>query len=751
MRFSALLLVGVLCTFFQAPAQQNFVTQHDSSIIVNISEYDSAGTPIDLEGLNWKFNPGHNPEWADPDYNDSDWHTLSPQSDSLLAVKDSLWKGHGWFRLTFTADSSFYEIPRHLEFDSYGAAEVYIDGRKIDSYGSPALSLSEENLPTFLPTLYPTLGLNQTREHVLAVRYSFHNQEKLQKLSYTGDIGIGFSIHIHRAEQYLSQYRSELNIDLAFLVSLVVLLMITLLHFSFYIKFPNDEDNFWVFLVTLHLSIVVGLLFQYRFLDVKGMLSVGSAYLMSYAFFQFCCMIPIALSSLLETQKHSFWKYLPAAGVLIAVCHFLVMKSSESGPQNFANVIPVLVLLYVLVAGSLIIWEAKQLQRENIWIVATGFLTLPILCLATIFIMIVTVFGFGPTTLENFLPYLIRVVIILSILSLPICMSVYVGTMFFDLYGDLESQVEKRTKELHEKNQELEQANQEIQQQRDEVAEARDNLEKALHELQETQDQLVQQEKLASLGQLTAGIAHEIKNPLNFVNNFSDLSVELVEEAREEIKNSESSNQNSEVLNLLDDVEMNLKKINEHGNRADGIVRSMLQHSRGGDGEMESTDLNALVEEYVNLSFHGMRASEHPINVDIELDLGESVGEIPLIAEDFSRVILNLCNNAFDAMREKLSAASDQPSANYQPTLSVRTKSGNGEIVIEIEDNGPGIPEDIRGDIMQPFFTTKEGTEGTGLGLSITNDIVKAHGGEIHLESDQSGTKIGIQIPNDTQ
>ncbi len=264
-----------------------------------------------------------------------------------------------------------------------------------------------------------------------------------------------------------------------------------------------------------------------------------------------------------------------------------------------------------------------------------------------------------------------------------------------------------------------------------ELEEAYDELETAHEDLKAAQEQLVQQEKLASLGQLTAGIAHEIKNPLNFVNNFSDLSVELVEEAREEIKNSESSNQNSEVLDLLDDIEMNLKKINEHGDRADGIVKSMLQHSRGGDGEMEPTDLNALIEEYVNLSFHGMRASEHPINVDIELELDENMGEIPLIAEDFSRVIINLCNNAFDAMREKL-----ETEEHYEPKLSARTKRKDDFVVIEIEDNGPGISEDVKDRILQPFYTTKEGAEGTGLGLSITNDIVKAHGGEIQIESE---------------
>ena len=160
----------------------------------------------------------------------------------------------------------------------------------------------------------------------------------------------------------------------------------------------------------------------------------------------------------------------------------------------------------------------------------------------------------------------------------------------------------------------------------------------------------------------------------------------------------------------------------------------MLQHSRGGDGKMEPTNLNSLTKEYVNLAFHGMRAGKQPINVDINLDLDEQIGEIPLVAEDFSRVILNLTNNAFDAMREKMTGDGG-PETGYQPKLTVRTHRKDTTITIEIEDNGPGIPEEMKDKILQPFFTTKKGTAGTGLGLSITNDIIKAHRGELEIES----------------
>jgi len=298
----------------------------------------------------------------------------------------------------------------------------------------------------------------------------------------------------------------------------------------------------------------------------------------------------------------------------------------------------------------------------------------------------------------------------------------------------------------------LEETIEELEQKRKAIEESNEALQKSLQELKAAQDQLVQQEKLASLGQLTAGIAHEIKNPLNFVNNFSEVSIELIEEVKEEVRIQKSGGRSdkSEIMVLLDDIKMNLLKIHEHGSRADSIVRSMLQHSKGGSGTKEPTDLNHLIEEYLNLSFHGMRAGPNPINVDLQLDLDETIGTVEVNPEDISRVLINLFNNAFDAMREKLQNSEFRilNSEAYRPKLTVRTKHSNTNIAIEIEDNGPGIPDDIKDKILQPFFTTKKGTEGTGLGLSISSDIIKAHGGFLNIESQiESKTKFIINIP----
>ncbi|MBN3521001.1 nuclear transport factor 2 family protein [Algoriphagus lutimaris] len=274
---------------------------------------------------------------------------------------------------------------------------------------------------------------------------------------------------------------------------------------------------------------------------------------------------------------------------------------------------------------------------------------------------------------------------------------------------------------------------------------AKAKAEQALKDLKAAQEQLVQQEKLASLGQLTAGIAHEIKNPLNFVNNFSDLSSELIEEVFEELENIEDSISKEEIIAILEDVQSNLKKVHEHGTRADGIVKSMLQHSRGGAGKVDNIPVNDLVQEFVKLSFHGMRAGKNPINVDLDFQLDEQVGEVDLVMEDFSRVILNIANNAFDAMREKLK--NEDPNS-YLPKFTVKTERHPNEILLTFKDNGPGIPKKLQDKILQPFFTTKKGTEGTGLGLSITHDIIKAHGGKLSVESEiNQSTSFTITIP----
>jgi len=265
-------------------------------------------------------------------------------------------------------------------------------------------------------------------------------------------------------------------------------------------------------------------------------------------------------------------------------------------------------------------------------------------------------------------------------------------------------------------------------------------LEKTLNELKSTQSQLIQSEKMASLGELTAGIAHEIQNPLNFVNNFSEVNGELIQELKAE---AESGNL-EEVKGIAKEIEFNSEKINHHGKRADAIVKGMLQHSRTSSGQKEPTDINALADEYLRLAYHGIRAKDKSFNATMKTDFDESVGKINIIPQDIGRVILNLINNAFYAVDEKRK----QNLNGYEPTVSVSTKKNNGKVEISVKDNGNGIPQKVLDKIFQPFFTTKPTGQGTGLGLSLSYDIVKAHGGELRVETkDGEGSVFIIQLP----
>jgi signal transduction histidine kinase len=256
---------------------------------------------------------------------------------------------------------------------------------------------------------------------------------------------------------------------------------------------------------------------------------------------------------------------------------------------------------------------------------------------------------------------------------------------------------------------------------------------------------------MASLGELTAGIAHEIQNPLNFVNNFSDVNTELIEELKAERLKPEAERDGQIEDEILSDIKANEEKINHHGKRADAIVKGMLQHSRKSTGQKEPTDINALCDEYLRLSYHGLRAKDKSFNATLKTDFDESVHNINVIPQDIGRVLLNLFNNAFYAVSEKQKAESQKQKAEsekYEPTVSVSTKKMDGKVQICVKDNGSGIPQNIMDKIFQPFFTTKPTGEGTGLGLSLSYDIIKAHGGTLNVETDKGeGTEFIILLP----
>ncbi len=289
----------------------------------------------------------------------------------------------------------------------------------------------------------------------------------------------------------------------------------------------------------------------------------------------------------------------------------------------------------------------------------------------------------------------------------------------------------------HEKAELIHQQNQLLEQK---ITERTTALTHSLEELKGAQAQLIQREKMAALGELTAGVAHEIQNPLNFVNNFSEVSSELINEMNAELDKGDIT----EAKAIAWDVKQNLEKINHHGKRADAIVKGMLQHSQSSSGKKEPTDINALCDEYLRLSYHGLRAKEKSFNATMKTDFDDTIGSINIIPQDIGRVVLNLLTNAFYAVDEKMKSGIE----NYEPTISISTKKINGIVEIKVSDNGNGIPKKIIDKIFQPFFTTKPTGQGTGLGLSLSYDIIKAHGGEIKVETNEGeGSTFVTRLP----
>ncbi len=306
------------------------------------------------------------------------------------------------------------------------------------------------------------------------------------------------------------------------------------------------------------------------------------------------------------------------------------------------------------------------------------------------------------------------------------------------LKNDLERQI------LEDKKNSLEH---QVAERTSELTQQKEALERTVLELKTTQNQLIQSEKLASLGELTAGIAHEIQNPLNFVNNFSEMSVELAQELNEEL--DKGLIDKGLVKELMSDLIQNQEKISHHGKRASSIVKGMLEHSRTSTGVKELTDINALADEYLRLSYHGLRAKNKGFNSDFQTDFDENLPKIEVVPQDFGRVLLNLISNAFYAVGKKDKEIIKEKGDSFKPLVIVSTKLIKNQIIIKIEDNGTGMPEATKDKIFQPFFTTKPTGEGTGLGLSLAYDIVtKGHGGKIEVQSEEGvGTTFSITIP----
>ncbi len=673
----------------------------------------------DLEG--WVFKQGNNADWANPYLDDSDWKEFKP-TELSANLADESGRVEGWFRIKIKLDETFRDVPVGIARQLWAATDVYVDGLLVHSFGNTG-----NPYEAFNPVLKydRALDLVPQKEYLFAIHVvdyeALFTQRELRLnphnlLNFVSLTGPAFNNWVtSKAKE--SYVLGTLSISVS---GLLLFLFLLLLYLN-----PNQK----IFQLATILNTVVLLA------------AVGSYY-----------RVFIELTYTAEKALFLFTN-----GLSLPVMHALTLLITERVLKKKISWISISIVILMpftsvlghvfsiswpfgLVEAALLgyfvwlVFSSRQKIKKIEWTVVFAMTALTVGSLFWVFL--------HKYYLDTFYEYenLLKAFVLLIA---PTLFLVYVALSYKEILAEREAEAKNVIRITEEKKELLEQQNSLLEVL---VTKRTSELEKSLIDLKSTQSQLIQSEKMASLGELTAGIAHEIQNPLNFVNNFSEVSTELIAEMNVEMEKGN----NDEAKEIANDLRQNLEKINHHGKRAADIVKGMLQHSRSSSGVKEPTDINALADEYLRLAYHGLRAKDKSFNSSMKTDFDESIGNINVVPQDIGRVILNLITNAFYAVneRQKLLATSYELLANYEPTVSVSTKKEGNKVLISVKDNGNGIPQKILDKIFQPFFTTKPTGQGAGLGLSLSYDIVKAHGGELKVETIQGeGSTFIIQIP----
>ena len=675
-----------------------WVLAQDQVLSLSQDDVDKKTWSLDLsKQAEWIFQPGHQINYADPELNTRNWLKMNPAQlpDSLADEEGKL---EGWFRLKIRVDTSLTQANLGLYLSGWASKSLYINGVPLgEKKGNKNFRITFQNPlqkhPLRLelkPNTEYTLALHWVEELGLRKQLSFtewHFVKTLKQSPLQITVG-GFQTELDQKYDYIHyRYGTEIAFNLALSLLFWIILftnssekniLLIALAGTFNVLLPIIEYQSFYPALTL----AEFLIFQWYWDLGRLGLTVFIFLIPAKIFRKRIDMFTILFLSVMAI--FIFFRINPDDFVL-----FLMILSGSG------------LMLYYMLA-------ARKGLRLSQWVFMIGLLSM-----------------FSSTLLyEGFESQIVQKIggIILKF-GYSFTLAVYLAIRFRENF-------EERKKILENQNQVLEQK----------VHERTEELNASLDHLKSTQNQLVQAEKLASLGELTAGIAHEIQNPLNFVNNFSEVSSELVDEMKEELKNGDLE----EVEAISEDLKQNLEKINHHGQRADAIVKNMLAHSRAGGGEKSLTDLNALAEEYLRLSFHGLRAKDKSFQADFEAQLEEGLPPVEVVSQEIGRVLLNLYNNAFYAVHQK----AQKGLAGYKPKVSVQTRSKKNGIEIVIRDNGTGMPEEVKEKIFQPFFTTKPTGQGTGLGLSLAYDIIsKGHEGRLEVETEEGkGTCFIIQL-----
>ena len=703
MRSKPFCLILLLCII-------NFCKAQDSTIVLDTSMFDMNFQTIALTGFNgWIFKDGNDTTRANIDMDTKGWIKFNPVELSIKNA-DNNGKVEGWFRLKFRLDSSFKNFPVGLQWYRFAASDIYVDGQHVASFGNTGLD--GKPYREFRGTLEPPVDLNLkvNTDHVLAIHvvdYGSPLNSSILKTELINPITIKLT-----ATKAYSRYTSALNdkevlSTFLFCVCGILSILFWLLYFQ-----NSNEKN----LIPIALSTT--LFFAANFIDKIQLNESLSSFSYEIYFYAKLVVIGPVLALIIIILSRILKQKITIPITLLCVVNSFAPSVDlyffAGRYLFFVFSVDVCVCLYLIVIS----W--RNLRGPQ-WSVVVG---------------IVFTFAFAfleVSGLES--PYLYVTGLFLSF---PLSLMVYVSGRFKEILNEVRTNANEILKITEEKKEILAHQNELLEKQ----------VEERTRELKASQAQLIQAEKMASLGELTAGIAHEIQNPLNFVNNFSEVNKELLTEMKDEMDKGNLE----DAKEIANDVIANEQKINHHGKRAGDIVKGMLQHSRNSSiGIKQPTDINKLADEYLRLAYHGLRAKDKSFNATLKTKYDESIGNINIIPQDIGRVMLNLINNAFYAVNEKQKAESlkhEAESKMYEPTVSVSTKKLADKILVSVKDNGNGIPQKVVDKIFQPFFTTKPTGQGTGLGLSLSYDIVKAHGGELKVETKEGeGSEFIIQLP----
>ena len=673
----------------------------------------------------WVFHQGNDTNWSKKDLDTKGWEKLKP-TDLSAKYADKNGRVEGWFRIKVTLDNSLLHKVVYVELGQWAATAFYVDGELVAARGNTGEK--GKDFREYNGGLDPlTIRFDTSTTHIFSLHYVGYLSTippydvKTQSLNKVIRLG-GPNYTYRLSNNYKTVY--------TFLTSwVVVCTILSVLFWLLLFQNPKEKNLFWIALYTSTLAIYT----YYYAIDPSG--KSFSEYNTNRIIGWFVqvpslqLLLPILLIKVFKRKINS---RLILILIILNVLNGIGAYSTHSFEMTFRNIFGGSAIFVMGICFYYVITSWKNLRGAQ-WAIVGGLIFTATIYLVSFIMGLISPNGLG----SQYFNLLYRTV---EALAFPFSLLIYVSIRFKEMIQEVQANAQTVV-ELSEEKREQALSQQKVLE--EEVTRQTGEIRQTLENLKSTQSQLVQSEKMASLGELTAGIAHEIQNPLNFVNNFSEVNKEMLEELKAERLKSKADRDEATQDELINDVITNEEKISLHGSRASSIVKGMLEHSRNTSGKKELTDINALADEYLRLSYHGLRAKDKSFNASFETYFDKDIPAIEIVPQDMGRVLLNLINNAFYAVKSV-----------EKPLVVIKTEQNQNQIIISVTDNGTGIPEDVKSKIFQPFFTTKPTGQGTGLGLSLAYDIVKAHGGEIKIgnpKPGQVGTTFIITLPLSNQ